>query len=301
MSKAKKVWIIVAASCIALGLIISAAVAAVNGLDELMNTEEEVTNEYSVSEDFKNIYIDTTEYDVRFMSSDDNACKVVCSGRGKESHRVYAENSTLKIIRKNEHRWFFFNGFSNSESVINIYLPENEYEKLYISSVSGNIYVPSGFVFDNADLNSTSGEVYFIGKTKSVMTAETVSGDLNIANAEGKLNAGTTSGEITVLNSALQSADIETTSGDSEIRNVTAAGKFSVESTSGEVEFTGDAGEIKIETVSGDVKGTAMTMKHFVTHTVSGDVNVPDSDSLAPKCEINTTSGDIYFKVNKEV
>ena len=91
-----------------------------------------------------------------------------------------------------------------------------------------------------------------------------------------------------------------TTSGDISLKETVIDADIFIKSTSGEVSLEScDGSEITIKTISGDVEGSLRSVKNFITHTTSGDVYVPDSDSSASTCEITTTSGDIHITVDK--
>ena len=84
--------------------------------------------------------------------------------------------------------------------------------------------------------------------------------------------------------------------GDFSLKNVIATEKFSIERSTGDVKFDDcDANEIWIKTDTGDVTGKLLSEKIFITETSTGDVNVPKSTN-GGKCEITTSTGDIYIK-----
>ena len=83
---------------------------------------------------------------------------------------------------------------------------------------------------------------------------------------------------------------------DISLKNVIATEKISIERSIGDVKFDDcDATEIWVETDTGDVTGNLLSEKIFITETSTGDVNVPKS-TKGGKCEITTSTGDIYIK-----
>ena len=85
--------------------------------------------------------------------------------------------------------------------------------------------------------------------------------------------------------------------GDLSLRNVIAAEAFTIMRTTGDVTFAGcDAAAIPVETDTGDVEGSLLSDKVFVTHTSTGDVDVPAA-AAGGKCTIRTSTGDITMHI----
>lgn len=81
---------------------------------------------------------------------------------------------------------------------------------------------------------------------------------------------------------------------------MTASGAFSIERSTGDVEFDGsDADEITVKTSTGDVRGTLKSEKVFLTDTSTGWINVPKTTS-GGRCEITTSTGNIDIAILKE-
>lgn len=86
--------------------------------------------------------------------------------------------------------------------------------------------------------------------------------------------------------------------GDISLKNVNAAGKISIERSSGDVVFAGaDAAEIFVKTDTGNVTGALLTEKIFITESSTGDVNVPKT-TTGGNCKISTTTGDIKIYID---
>ncbi|MDE6208942.1 MAG: DUF4097 domain-containing protein [Lachnospiraceae bacterium] len=318
MKKNKKIAIFVALTLISVGFVVSLGAMAVMNFDfTKMNTLNFVTNTYQVDETFSGISVDGAECDVRFVVSGDNQCSVVCNEGDKIYHSVTVENNTLIIERHDERKWYEHLGLYWADMEIVIYLPQSEFETLYIENLSGDIVIPEGFSFEAAEIYSTSGNVSFQAAADNVLSVKTVSGEIYVNNAEPQnLNIKSTSGDIELSNINSQSITAYTTSGDIEFSNIKCQ-NITTNTTSGEIEFSKvianeyiniksvsgdvelnkcDAGSLWIKTVSGDVSGLLLTEKIFFTDTTSGDVKVPHSAS-GGKCEIITTSGDIKLDI----
>lgn len=320
MRKSKKTALIIAVVLIAAGFAASLAALAMLEFDfTRMNTISFVTNTYSIDEAISCISISGAECDVRLLPANDGASKVVCYESDKISHCVTVKDSTLMIERRDAREWYEHIGAYWGAMEIAIYLPQSEYETLYIKNLSGDIVIPEDFTFESADIQSTSGDVDFrasvsgdlavktvsgdllVGKTNpDKLTAQSTSGDMTVesVNVQTKIEMKTVSGDIDLSNVRSQCITADTTSGEVDFDHVITVGSIHIESVSGDVELNKcDADTLWLKTSSGDVSGFLLTEKIFLTDTSSGDVNVPHSAS-GGKCEITTTSGNIKFVSN---
>lgn len=281
MRTGKKNAILIAVILIVVGLFISfGGLLAMNFDFNKMNTLNFETNTYSVDEGFSHIYVEGAECDVRFRLSEDDSCRVVCNESDKIFHSVEVKDNILKIERTDNRKWYERMGIYWGRMEIVVYLPQTEYESLYVLSVSGNIDIPNEFSFAEAEIRNTSGDVKFSAAVKNDLSVKTVSGNIELANIE------------------CQNATAASTSGEIVFSKVIAQENMHIESVSGDVDLLKcDADSLWIKTTSGDVSGTLLTEKKFITDTVSGDIDVPKS-TFGGKCEIKTTSGDIEFTVD---
>lgn len=300
MSKSKYIAIIVAACCIGVGLIIAFAGALMVGFNftklNSMSFEEKT---YSVGSEFRNININGTECDVIILPSEDNECRIV----SRDSTGIFTDFSvdgdTLFITRTDSRSWFeHFGIWWGDDLSVKLFLPRKEYESLVLKTVSGDITVRNEFKFSAAELQSTSGDILFSSETNDSLSAKTVSGNIKLEKANGKVKAVSTSGEIDMSDMNPSELSVKTTSGDIELSSVAAGGESEIESVSGDVDLDrSDFGSVSIKTVSGEVEGSLLSSKNFVANTLSGDVQLPQPDTSAGSCNIKTTSGDIEIRV----
>ncbi len=323
MSKAKKISIIIAGIMVGLGLLVMLCAAVVINFDfSRLSTVKTERVSYSIEEDFDSIHIDCMESDIRFVKSDSDECIIECVQDENVSHQAEVKDGTLNISRIDEREsWeYFVIMFHFEETGVTVHLPEDEYEKLWVKTLSGDVTVPEYFTFSDAEIHCTSGDVVFLAEVSGNITAESVSGDIALMNpdaenisvkstsgdaevssvkAKDKLIIETVSGDIDVIDAEAGNISASCSSGDAEFSDVVADGKFSAESVSGDVELNRcDAGSFWIKSTSGDVSGVLLSEKMFSVHTTSGNVNVPD-DSGTEKCEITTTSGDVKIRIDK--
>lgn len=300
MSHTKKTVILVAAIIVAVGAVLCLLAFAFGQNDvRSLNIMKFETKTYDITEPFSNINIDDISYRVLLAPSQDDACHVECHEADTLSHKVSVENDTLTVTQQDNRHWYdlFSFGWGPDMSVI-VYLPQAEYDRLSIKSVSGSIEVPAGFDFQSAVLTTTSGKVSFAG-TSGSLHAESTSGKVVISNlTRGEVSARSVSGSVSLSDSALDSLSANTASGSITLDSVTVAGSATLECISGGIRFDRfDAQSIAAKTTSGVIKGTLLSAKNFSTHSVSGSVEVPASDSTAGSCNLSAVSGSIRIQL----
>ncbi len=262
-------------------------VLIVSRMDNLIHGEEKnmtlVQKTHEVQEAFTGIHVEDVDCAVRILPSADGMCKVVCHDRvdGTVYHTVDAQGGELKITRHDTRKWYQFFDVSLESAAVEVYLPEHAYRELAISTASGSVEVDRGFTFERVSLHSSSGSIRML------------------SDAHEELKAESTSGRVTVSSTRCGKANVKTTSGSIELNDVIAETELSIHTTSGSVTLDGcDGGSVRVKTVSGSVKGTLLSDKVFVTHTVSGSVRVPESAG-GGECDIHTTSGSIRLDVKR--
>lgn len=324
MSKTKKIWIISASIAVAVGIIIAMLVDITT--DFALFQEHNVITEvktYSVDKEFKNIKVEDVEYDVFLVPTKDEKCKVVCNEGEKLYHTVEVVGDILTIKRINTRKWyesiyfgFSFGGWDSLK--MTVYLPEKEYQDLYITTTSGDVLVEAPFKFSETKVYNTSGDVILSNITADNITATSTSGEVHISssNVKENLDLRTTSGDVSLsdvtaknITSESTSGEVQvisanvkdelysgTTSGDVNISNVKTQ-DVSVKSTSGDVELIGviSLGDLKAKTVSGEIDLDRCDGKFLNLETTSGDV---DGSLLREKLFItDTTSGEVNVPI----
>lgn len=302
MKKSTKYAIITAAICIGAGIIISFISLAIIDFDFLrLNTVDFETRTYENLESFKNIDIKNIECDIRILPSQNGERKVICSESETIIHDVKVENDTLKITGTNNRRWFELIGIWTGDLSVIVYMPEGEYNSVYLKSVSGNINVSKNFRFTDAELITTSGDILFESQTSSGIYAKSVSGNIRLSNSStGSVQASTTSGDIAFANITAKELKMSSTSGNTSFDKVAVSGEAECRTVSGDIWLeNSDAASFKLKTVSGNIRGSILSPKSFDVKTVSGNVEIPPSDFGAGSFAASTTSGDIYISISK--
>lgn len=319
MRKTAKIWLVIAASLVFVGLIMFAAVMSEYKWDfSKLSTGKYETNTYEISEEFSNLSMNTDTADIIFALSDDGKCRVECYEEEKAKHSVAVQENTLVIKMIDEKSWYDYIGINFGSPKITVYLPKAEYTSLFINGSTGDIEIPKNFKFEGVDISLSTGDVNFFASASKLIIIKTSTGNICVENTSaGTLDLSASTGRITVSNvicggdaninvstgrTNLNNIECKnlTSSGDTgniSLNNVIAAEKFSIKRNTGDVRFDGsDAAEILVETDTGDVTGTFLSEKTFFVETDTGSVDVPESIT-GGRCEITTDTGDIELDI----
>lgn len=319
MRKTVKIWLVIAASLVFVGLIMFAAVMSEYKWDfSKLSTGKYETNTYEISEEFSNLSMNTDTADIIFALSDDGKCRVECYEEEKAKHSVAVQENTLVIKMIDEKSWYDYIGINFGSPKITVYLPKAEYTSLFINGSTGDIEIPKNFKFEGVDISLSTGDVNFFVSASKLIKIKASTGNICVENTSaGTLDLSASTGRITVSNvicggdaninvstgrTNLNNIECKnlTSSGDTgniSLNNVIAAEKFSIKRNTGDVRFDGsDAAEILVETDTGDVTGTFLSEKTFFVETDTGSVDVPESIT-GGRCEITTDTGDIELDI----
>lgn len=211
---------------------------------------------YDFTENIENLEIESTISDTKIILSDTETVKVnYKTTKGGHSFNAYVDGNILKVEEKSAFLSFITWDFGDSESTLEIELPEKEYNDVNLISVSGDIKIEN-LICDEFTSVTTSGNTDYkiFANTIDIYTT---SGSVNASNCTdrkaAKLVIGSTSGNHSVSGFATDKYEIYTTSG--LIRADKLSGEGTVVITSGEVylDFAQWNGDIDVEAVSGEV------------------------------------------------
>ncbi len=320
MSKRTKIWLITATSLVVLGLIMFAVVMTAYNWDfTKLSTVQYETNTYALNEDFSNISLKTETADILFATSDDGMCRVVCNEIENEKHSVTVENGTLTVNVVDEKEWYEYIGITIGTPKITVYLPETEYNSLFIKESTGDIEIPTEFKFKGIDISSSTGDVKAFASASELIKIKTSTGDIRVENisagaldlsvstgkvnvsnvtCEGDVKINVSTGKTNITDTKCRSVISSGNTGDISLKNVVATEKFSIKRSTGDVSFDGcDANELFVKTDTGDVRGSLLTDKVFIIQTDTGSVDVPKTVT-GGRCEITTDTGNIKIEIN---
>lgn len=314
MSGKTKIWLVIAAALVVMGLVMFSVVMTMYRWDfSRLSTVKYETNEYAVIEEFSNIVIDADTAEIQFVPSEDQACKVVCYDAANAKHSVAVRDGALTIETVGEWDWRDSIGISFDSPKITVYLPRGEYNALSVKLSTGYMEVPEEYSFESVEISASTGRIKCRTSSKT-MKIMTDTGDIQVGNIHTEmLELSVTTGKVTVTGvdcegdmkikvstgkaalADIQCNNLITTgsTGDISLKNVIAKDKFSIERTTGDVKFDGcDASEIVVRTETGDVTGSVLSEKVFIIETATGEVKVPKS-TAGGKCEITTGTGNV--------
>ena len=314
-----KVWIIVAVSLIAAGIlvfVISLFGANFNFV-QLFNGDFQ-TNTYTPGEDFDKIVLDVDTADIKFVPSTDGKCKVVCYEQSKIKHSVSVNDGVLTIKSVDSRRWYEYIGINFKTPSVTVYLPESEYASLKIDTHTGDVEIPASFAFGSIEIKGSTADVNCKASSSGLLKVELSTGDIKLENVSagelalrvstGKIEANSiscqgaawiyvTTGDATLNKVTCQSFTSDGDTGDITLKNVVVDDKLSIVRSTGDVSFeNSDACELSIKVSTGDVSGSLRSSKIFDVRTSTGKASYPGS-TTGGLCKITTSTGDVSIVV----
>jgi len=314
-----KIWLITATALIFIGSIIFGGVMAVFNWDfTKLSTVKYETNDYEISENYKNISVLSDTADIEFVPSNDLKTSVVCYEQKNAKHSVTVKDGTLLVKIVDTRKWYEHIGINFGRQKITVYIPQGEYGALLVESDTSDVKIPKDFRFESIDVSVSTGDVKQYASSEGKVKVKTSTGDIKVDGVTaGELELFVSTGEVTaksitckgdikirVSTGHAKLTDITCknvtsngSTGDISLKNVVAKEKFSIERSTGDVRFeNSDAAEIFVQTDTGDVKGSLLTDKVFITETSTGNISVPKTVT-GGKCEIKTDTGDINIEI----
>lgn len=281
MSKKIKIWLVVGVSLVIVGCILFGGVMTVLKWDfSKLSTNSFETKRYEISDTFKDISVSTVTADVHFVPTEDSKVAVVCYENEKIKHSVTVKNNDLVIEEIDYRKWYEYLGVNFGKREITVYLPKGEYGRVTIKNTTGDIDVAQGFVFNDAEVSVTTGDISFKSSVVGIINCKSTTGDIELTDL--RCNTLTANG----------------TTGDIKMNNVIADGKITLKLTTGDVEFKAcDAAELFIKVTTGRVGGTLLSSKRFEASATTGKVEVPQSDH-GGLCKVATTTGEIKISID---
>lgn len=315
-----KVWLIIAAFLVVVGLtIFSSVMSAYNWDFTKLSTGKYETNAYEINEEICGISINTDSADIIFAASDDDSCRVVCYEQENIKHSVDIQEGNLIINIVDDRKWYEYIGINFGVPKITVYVPQGKYGKLSVKSSTSDVEIPKDFQFESIDISGSTGNVKNFASALEAIKIKTGTGNIRVENAsanslelsvstgeiavsgvtcKGDIKIDVSTGKANLIDATCKSVISNGNTGDISLKNVIATEKFSIERSTGDVRFDGsDAAEIFVETDTGDIIGTLLSKKVFITQTDTGRIEVPKTTN-GGRCEINTDTGDIKININ---
>ena len=299
MHKNLKLWLILAAVLIVIGLILIVIPMSIYKWDfSRLNAVPFETNTHTPQASFHSITLNTDTADISILPSPDNTCKVVCHEPEDLKHTVEVLDGILTIQEVDTQKWHTFLGLSFGSSKITLYLPNEAYTNLTIRESTGDIQIEKDLTFAGMDIQTSTGDVETYASASGVMKIKTSTGSISIETVSAAvLDLAVSTGKITVTDTTCENLTSTGDTGDITLKNVIAAESIQIERSTGDITFdSADAADILVKTDTGDVTGMLLTEKVFDVETDTGSVNIPKSGN-GGNCVIHTDTGDIELTV----
>ena len=319
-SNTKKLIILVAGI-----LLLSGFLSMVCGFSSLgfsllnRNTSRGSAKTFQISGSFSDIDVDSQTGNIRFHDAGRDKARVVWSGSNIMKLSAGTRGSTLKITEKYRLPWFLRIGVISEKSEIDIYLPRQDYKKVSIESDSGDIYVPSGFSFSEAEIETDTGSIEFQADISKNLKIESDTGQIRCSNSRAEtleinsdtgaihitdvrtakdFKAKTDTGKISLTNVRSEELSAKSDTGSLSLTNVVISDFMKLETDTGSISLDRcDAGKMEIESDTGSVTGTLLTEKIFTVRSSTGRVVVPES-TFGGECKIKTDTGNITIEIS---
>ena len=319
MSKAAKVWLIVAASLVLLGVLIVGGVMMFLKFDfGSFITSKCQTNTHEISEEFNSISVNTSTADISFLVSEDGGRRVVCYEQENLKHSVEVRDGTLFVSLVDTRKWYEHISIYSENPMVTVYLPKAEYAALTVRTSTGDVGISAELSFERIDINASTADVKCYASATGEVKIKTSTGDIFAEGlSAGSLDLSVTTGKVKVSSvSCSGDVKLESDTGDIELSgvsckniisegetsdisllNVIAKERFSIKTDTGDIKFDRcDASEMFIEADTGDVTGSFCSDKIFFAQSDTGRIDVPRTTS-GGRCEITTDTGDIRLWV----
>ncbi len=295
MKKAKKIAMITAVSMIAVGIICLVGSLALIRFDVAeLDTMEWETKTYTVEDAFTNISVQGGDATVGIVPATDGKCKVVCTENDVIYDKVTVVDNTLTIERVDESEWYHNIGMHFGEIEITVYLPESEYEALFIDNTGGRIDVQGDFTFAEAEVINSSGRTNFMADVEGTLKVENTSGGMYVGdNSVGDLLIKGTSGSIEVMNVvATGTVEVDGNSGGISVSKVECE-NLSVENSSGVLRLSDivATGDVNVKGTSGGVHLDGIECESLTGENSSGKINCTDVIASGELKLDNSTGG----------
>lgn len=315
-----KALLIVALSCLIVGIIICVTALALGEFDMEIFSAKYIEGTETLAGEFTDISVDTGEFDVQILPAEDGVCRAEYRQNSKTPLRFAVENGTLTVHAENLRKWYDYIAFFNfRHSELTLYLPARMYGTVQIDTATGTIGLPGGFTATDMRLHTSTGNITLNGVSAAnalevkastgyvkltdisaaALSARAGTGRLNLQyiSVARQLDVRATTGEVKLVNATAPVITVETSTGNIVLQDTVSTGTMTLKASTGEVRLTAcDAKSMDITTSTGDVRGTLRSPKIFIASTSTGRVSVPDT-ATGGTCHITCTTGDIDIQI----
>ena len=313
MAKATKILLTTALTLMALGVTVFIIVLAVNGWKFYSEANLAVITK-DFEDEISSITVSSDTVDVLLAPSEDGSKKVVLRINKDASYDASLTDGVLSVSTLHEKKWYeYINLGFYSSSLITVYLPEGDYEKLVISEHTGDITVSDKFIFESITISASTsditcgasaiedisitvntGDLYLTSASARSAFLTTSTGDITAAGltCSEELSLKVSTGDIYLADTACKRLITEGSTGDFVARNISAAESLSLARSTGDTEiFDCRIGTLEAEVGTGDIKIKKICAESIGIRTTTGDVELSLVDEMI--LSLDTSSGDI--------
>lgn len=294
--------IIVAVALIVVGAVLAGcSLFLMDGAwDALTGSSRLKTTQETITEDFSNIDIDIIGVDLTFFLSPDGTCYYKAETYDNMFCTALVENGTLKIGQDDSRKWYQHIGIYWEKTSLELYLPKESYEHLTITGDTSDVTIPGDFIFQNASIATSTGDMDIRAKVTGHLNAACSTGKIAVqgssallAPAVKALNITTNTGNVTIRDMNADTISVSTSTGTCAITTVSVQQKLSVSTSTGDIQLMSVAcGSLRTETSTGDVTlSTTVVSGDALLKSNTGDVEFEAFD--AANITITTDTGDV--------
>ena len=167
------IWIVIVFLIIFVGCIIGGGLIGTNNFE---------TNKHEINDNFKDIKIMTDTADIVFVTSEEQNSLVVCDEQKNVKHLVKIKDNNLLIEVDDNRKWYEHIDINFNTPKITIYLPKNEYGKLWVESSTGDINIPKNFKFKSIDILEDTGNIVNYASVYENIKIKTSTGNIHTEN-----------------------------------------------------------------------------------------------------------------------
>lgn len=258
--------------------------------DMLSHTEKT----YVVKDSFHSIEVDVTTCDVTLVNTDGNF-RAVCPDTETLSYTVTVEDGVLRVRQVDLRKWYDFIGIFQEDHKITLYLPQTQYDSLFVNTDTGDIFLPDPFTFAFANICTSTGDINCAAQITEDLTATASTGDIRVRDsAPESLTLSINTGTIRVQDVTCGACSVEADTGDVKLTGV-VADTMQLQTDTGDITIENcDTESAEILSDTGDISGNFLTSKWFRASSDTGKVSVPPTRE-GGECYIETDTGDITF------
>ena len=292
-------------------LLIVTLVMSILALSSCVREPEHRT--YDINESFSGIRVEADTAEVKIVPTSGEA-RVVCEG----DFTVEVKDGELQVTEINDRRNWLERIFTKDEYETTVYLPEAEYETLYVECDTGEVDIDeirvktvtvtvdtgdveiSGITSETITILNETGAIDTEGCHADIFEIKNETGNMELSDIEcSSLKAINETGRIEITGAKAEEAYIQVETGDIKLENVITSGKLTITANTGDIKFKHcDGSEVYITSNTGDVKGSFLTDKIIFAESDTGRIDVPHLTS-GGKCEITTDTGDIIITIGQ--